>query len=192
MHKFLYEHCLDKDIIRLKNLPRKELIREFFLLKDRLSSDPAETGSATDSKGNKLKRNNALFLSEVYTPEFSDISPAGKIFGDIFKEMRSASFPAKSSMNYFKTCTGFNCLLSSYNSGSYYKPHRDNSILTMLIWPMEKTFEGGDLILEDIGERISCDAGTGLIFPSHYRHAVEPVKVQNDKETRVTFTGFVE
>lgn len=188
MPTFNYSHCEKTDTIRLENISCADLIEEYSLLKGRLTD---ETLSAQDNQGNSLKQNSGIFLSQVYTSEFFDISAGGRLFNDIFTEMKDTDFPASSSMNYFKVCQGFNALLSVYKSGEYYRPHRDGATLTMLVWPMQRKFKGGELSLVDLDYEVSCDAGTGLIFPSHYRHCVNPVKSENNDDVRVTFTGFV-
>lgn len=190
MQNFSYEYCEEKDIIYLSNINCEQLIAEYSLLKEKLKS-PDKTSSAQDD-GKILKENNSVFLSEVYSAEYSFVSPASRVFENIYKEMKQHSFPVKSTMNYFKAAEGLNnILLSEYRNGDYYKPHRDASSLTMLIWPMPKTFNGGSLVLTDFNHKISCYQNTGLIFPSHYLHEVEEVFYRDEESKRVTYTGFV-
>jgi len=191
MEGVYYKYSEEEDIIHLANLNCEQLVNEYFLLKDKMS-EPDKTGGAKDNDGNVLKENKGIFLSEVYQPEYSFISPASKLFVEIYEVMKDQKFPIKSTMNYFKGSTSLEILLSEYKKGSYYKPHRDSSSLTMLIWPMPKTFKGGDLILNDFNYKVSCEQNTGLIFPSHYLHEVgEVVYDGNEENTRVTYTGFV-
>lgn len=153
---------------------------------------PDETGTARDDEGKALKENKGVWLQNVYSSEYSFVSPACRMFEEIYKEMKNHSFPAKSAMNYFKSSSGFSILVNKYEQGNYYKQHRDTACLTMLIWPMPKTFKGGDLILNDFNYKVSCEQNTGLIFPSHYLHEVEEVVYDgNEKNTRVTYAGFV-
>jgi len=190
MKDFSYEYCEEKDIIYLSNIDCKQLINEYSILKDSLNGAD-KTYSADDGYGNTLKENRGIFLCDVYTPEYSFMSPAGRIFEKIFKEISRQIFPIKSAMNYFKSSEGINVLLSEYKKGNYYKPHRDTSSLTMLIWPMPKTFTGGDLVLVDFNHKIFCEQGTGVIFPSHYLHESEEIICDNETDAKVTYTAFV-
>ena len=190
MQNFNYRHCQDTDVVYLSDLNCDELVSEFSVLSNKLSA-PDETGTARDGEGKSLKENKGVWLADVYSPEYSFVSPACRIFEEIFKEMKNHSFPAKSAMNYFKSSSGFNVLVSKYEQGNYYKQHRDTACLTMLVWPMPKNFEGGSLVLTDFNNKISCEQNTGLIFPSHYLHEVEEVICNDENSTRVTYTGFV-
>jgi hypothetical protein len=190
MKKFDWEYCSEKDIVLFRGLPCEGLVNEYNLIKDRLNG-PKETRSAVDENGAVLKENEGIFLSQIYSAEFSDVSPTGRLFAEIFKEIKHSPFPIKSTMNAFKASTGFNVLMSKYNAGHYYKPHRDHTTATILVWPLEKKFKGGDFIFPELDFRIVCEAGTGVIFPGHYIHAVEEVFSENEDDVRVTFTGFV-
>jgi len=196
MASFDWEYLEDKDIILLKNIPCEGLVNEYNLLKEKLD-DPEETqfakrSGATTPEGVPLKKNSGIFLSQVYMPEYAFISPAGGLFGEIYTKLKTHSFPVKSVMNSFKATSGFDVLISRYDTGNYYKPHRDQTTLTMLVWPLEKKYKGGDLFFPDLlNFKLSCDAGTGVIFPGHYIHGVEEVFSENKDDVRVTFTGFV-
>lgn len=195
MKIFDWEYLEDKDIILLKNIVCEGLVNEYNLIKEKLD-DPEETefakrSGATTPEGVPLKKNTGIFLSQVYMPEYAFISPAGSLFGEIFEKLKARSFPIKSVMNSFKSTSGFDVLMSRYDMGNYYKPHRDQTTLTILVWPLEKKYKGGNFIFPDLDLKLTCEGGTGVIFPGHYRHGVEEVFSENKDDVRVTFTGFV-
>lgn len=196
MSNFDWQYLEDKDIVVLKNVQCDGVVNEYNLIKEKLD-DPEETVLCKDSgaktpDGVELKRNRGIFLSQVYTPEYSFISPTGKLFGEIYKEMKYHKFPVRSGMNAFKSAEGFNVLMSQYDTGNYYKPHRDRTTITILLWPLEKKYKGGNFIFPELDFKLTCEGGTGVIFPGHYVHGVEEVFSENKDDVRVTFTGFVQ
>lgn len=85
--------------------------------------------------------------------------------------------------------------LRRYQNGEYFRTHQDggssNRLLTFVYFLFQepKAFEGGDLILFDTDPendrysnqftRIAPQNNTLFVFPSHYYHAVLPVKTNN-------------
>ena len=142
---------------------------------------PEDTGSAKDSSDNLLKENRGLFLDDLYKRrEISNIlSVNRKLFNKEYLEAYvSLSFGYKSILecNYDAT------LISYYENGGYYKPHKDSSMHTALTWFFEvpKMFEGGDLFFPEYNEKIEIQQNMTVIFPSFVLHSVEEVKMKEN------------
>lgn len=143
--------------------------------------DPKHTGSAKDSSGNILKKNSGLFLDDLYKRrEISNIlSVNRKIFRKEYLEAyASLSFGYKSILE----CNQDTTLISYYENGGHYKPHKDHALHTILTWFFEtpKMFEGGNLFFPEYNEKIEIQQNMTIIFPSFVLHSVEEVKMNED------------
>ena len=158
--------------LKIENLYTEE---ELYLIADELIflnhksklEDPEFTGSAEDSSGNALKENRGLFLDDLYKRrEISNIlSVNRKIFKKEYLEAyASLSFGYKSILE----CNHDATLISYYENGGYYKPHKDTASHTALTWFFEtpKRFEGGDLFFPEYDEKIEIQQNMVVIFPS--------------------------
>ena len=160
------------------NLIADELI--FLNHKSKLE-EPTDTGSAEDSSGNVLKENKGLFLDDLYKRrEISNILTVNrKIFQKEYLETyASLSFGYRSILE----CNQDTTLISYYENGGYYKPHKDTALHTALTWFFEtpKRFEGGDLFFPGYDEKIEIQQNMTVIFPSFVLHSVEEVKMKED------------
>lgn len=151
---------------------------------------PKETGAAERDDGSPKKANRGIFLDEVYTPLGSYASPCGNLIEEIVSACRSIEPSPESSLNYFSDRGEFSALVSGYSDGDFYESHRDRARMTILLWATLHPFTGGDLVFDDFGITIPPIDGTGVIFPSHYRHSVKKVSCDKDKVARVCLTGF--
>ena len=143
--------------------------------------DPEDTGSAKDSSDNLLKENKGLFLDDLYKRrEISNIlSVNRKIFNKEYLEAyASLSFGYKSILE----CNVDTTLISYYENGGYYKPHKDDAVHTVLTWFFEtpKMFEGGDLFFPEYNEKIEIQQNMAIIFPSFVLHSVDEVKMDEN------------
>lgn len=143
--------------------------------------EPKDTGSAKDSSDNLLKENRGLFLDDLYKRrEISNIlSVNRKIFNKEYLEAyANLSFGYKSILE----CNQDTTLISYYENGGYYKPHKDSSMHTALTWFFEtpKMFEGGDLFFPEYNEKIEIQQNMTVIFPSFVLHSVEEVKMKEN------------
>lgn len=143
--------------------------------------DPESTGSAKDSSDNTLKENRGLFLDDLYRRRgISNIlSVNRKLFNKEYLEAyASLNFGYKSILECNQDAT----LISYYENGGYYKPHRDTSMHTALTWFFEipKRFEGGDLFFPEYDEKIEIQQNMTIIFPSFVLHSVEEVKMDEN------------
>lgn len=142
--------------------------------------DPKSTGSARFS-GDVLKENRGLFLDDLYKRrEISNILTVNrKIFNKEYLEAyASLSFGYKSILE----CNSDITLISYYENGGYYKPHKDVFMHTILTWFFEtpKMFEGGDLFFPEYNEKIEIQQNMTVIFPSFVLHSVEEVKMDEN------------
>lgn len=142
--------------------------------------DPETTGTARFS-GDILKENRGLFLDDLYKRrEISNIlSINRKIFKKEYLEAyASLSFGYKSILE----CDVDTTLISYYENGGYYKPHKDNAVHTALTWFFEtpKMFEGGDLFFPEYNEKIEIQQNMAIIFPSFVLHSVDEVKMDEN------------
>jgi Rps23 Pro-64 3,4-dihydroxylase Tpa1-like proline 4-hydroxylase len=70
--------------------------------------------------------------------------------------------------------------VSYYEDSDHFKPHFDVFQFTALIWLYKepKQFEGGDLIFNELNEKIEIKNNRMLFFPSYLLHSVEEVKMK--------------
>lgn len=140
---------------------------------------PSETAGAKGDDGTIIKKNSGIFLDDYYEnrEDSSILNMYDKfICPEIYERFSTMSpeFKYAFYVNFDRT------LLNYYENSDYYKPHTDSAILTCLYWCYKepKEFEGGDLELHDIGERISLKNNRLIIFPSTRVHAVTPLSME--------------
>lgn len=147
--------------------------------------------------GEILKKNKSLWLDTFYSNRnSSNILELNRIifthYPKIFQNHPSWIFK-----NF--DCNKDTTLISYYESGGYYKKHKDNSFFTSLTWFFRepKKFSGGDLQIE-FGDNIlefEIKNNQTLIFPSIIPHEVTEVKMNtkdlNKKLGRFCMTQFL-
>ena len=149
--------------------------REIWSLHDHLK-DPEETGSA-GVKDFLRKKNKGIFMKDVYVD-----TGISAIWRNSVKAMTSMIVAKAWEPDWFcdlyDSTLDYSVLLSHYNEGDEYLPHRDASLFTGLIWIHEdpKPFTGGDFVFPDHDYTIECKGNSGVIFLSHEMHAVTPVQ----------------
>tara|TARA_R100001443_G_scaffold1393_1_gene5201 strand:- start:64 stop:765 length:702 start_codon:yes stop_codon:yes gene_type:complete len=191
--------------------------REFDFLLDKLFSPEVvaknATSAATDGNGEILKKNNSVFLDEIYQcREFSDILQCNRKlfhrFAEILKENKSWWFQClredAASLNEDTT------LVSYYEDNGYYKAHWDKALLTSCTWFYRepKCFDGGDFILnapywkEHVLNNsyppatIESKNNRIVLFPSFIPHQVTPISIKEQHKNergvgRFTITNFL-
>lgn len=153
-----------------------------FLCNDRTLESPDVKSAALDmDSGEILKNNKSIFIDTIYKDrKFSNILTVNRKLFDNFKSIVQ-SHPGW----YFNTlqCNSDFTLLSYYENGGYYKPHKDKANATSLTWLYKepKRFSGGDLIISFNGEqeRIEVKNNRMLIIPSRIDHEVIEVRMDN-------------
>ncbi len=153
-----------------------------FLCSDCKLESPDKNSSAIDpDTGEVLKNNKFAFLEDVYNNrKFSNILEVNRKLFNHFGSIVNGHPDW-----YFNTleCNKDVTLISYYENGGYYKPHKDKAHATSLTWLYKepKKFTGGDLILSFNGqqERIELQNNRMLIIPSFIDHEVIEVKMDN-------------
>jgi Rps23 Pro-64 3,4-dihydroxylase Tpa1-like proline 4-hydroxylase len=175
IHREPIPYLIIEDLYEEEELER--IYRELEFLHSKLLG-PSATGSAKDPDGNILKENKGVFLDEVYRlREFSDILNINrKLFNEeIYNKLLECSplFALLKNLNADST------LISYYEDASYYKSHRDNSIISMCTWFFQepKNFTGGDFILSDYNIHIPVKNNQTVIFFSTTYHEVTETKM---------------
>lgn len=144
---------------------------------------PGITGSAFYEDDDKtLKKNNmGLFLHETYArPQVSPIiSHTEKVlFDKLANKFEQNNWFYKT----YRMCNWNTILLSYYEDGQYYEPHRDVAVFTALfwLWKEPKKFKGGNLMFTEHGHIIECKNNCGILFPSAEEHQVFPVNLEEE------------
>lgn len=73
-------------------------------------------------------------------------------------------------------------LISYYDDGGHFLPHRDKNILTSLTWLFNqpKKFTGGDLTFPDYDTQVECVYNRMIAFPGMIRHEVDRLSLPSD------------
>jgi hypothetical protein len=140
---------------------------------------PHQTGSAIDPRtGQLLKNNRSLFLDDLdpkdHQPDLRPLITSLWANRDLIKAM-TALDPCWSLLNNINYATS---LLSYYESGERYPPHRDRSVFTILtwLWREPKSWQGGELRLPTLGLTHPVGNNQSMIFPGSLLHeALAPV-----------------
>ena len=154
-----------------------------FLTKKTKLMPPENTSTATGEDGQPLKRNYGLFFYDAYRPNIlSDIFRcSSKLF---YKPLMEFLAGFHFIFKYLEASNKDDLLLSYYDNGCYYKPHKDGSILTAIVnlHKEPKLFDGGDLIFPEYDNyRIAVENNRMVIFPSQMQHAVETVVMEEQE-----------
>ncbi len=143
--------------------------------------DPGDTGTAVDDDGVPLKQNSGVFLDRLFV-DYARVSSiyncASKIFQGSTLEYSKLSFNSTAILSTRKS----SCLVSYYDHGDSYKEHHDLCVVTCLFWFYKepKKFSGGDLFLPQFNKTFSAKNNSMLMFPSHARHLVTPVLIEEE------------
>ena len=136
--------------------------------------------NSTVENNTPIKNNKSVFLEDHYKdPNLSNILSVN------IKIIKSNVINQKDSW-FFKDLR-FNrdsTLVSYYEGGDDYQPHKDNALVTACSWFFKepKRFSGGDFYFVDYNTKIKVVNNTAVIFPSHIRHAVDSVNMNmNDQ-----------
>lgn len=155
-----------------------------FLNTSNKMKDPEFTGSATDSDGNILKQNKAISLDNVYADRnISNILQENRILWR--DDVIGALIDYHPFFRFLHSANVDSTLISYYENSDFYKPHKDDAIVTALTWfyDQPKKFDGGDLILED-EVKIECKHNRCLIFPSILVHSVSSINLSTDLQNQ--------
>ena len=130
---------------------------------------PENTGSARNINGQVRKNNKGIFIENQ---DHVLIKLNRRLFGEVTWELCKNNW----FYDYLKQDVSDKTLVSYYEDGGYYKPHRDMSLITAIYyaWREPQKFEGGDLYFGDF--KVPIENNCLLVFPSSTEHEVKPVK----------------
>jgi Rps23 Pro-64 3,4-dihydroxylase Tpa1-like proline 4-hydroxylase len=159
----------------------KEL--EFYSEREKLArSEDNLTVTPTDLQKNPLAFSYRIYLDNFYKFEKRNISTilnCQKKFQtlDFYDKIKSIPMARQ-----FPNTNGDTSQVSYYENGDHFKSHYDVFQFTILIWLFKepKKFEGGDLLFDELNEKIEVKNNRLLFFPSYYIHSVDEIKMQND------------
>lgn len=130
---------------------------------------PENTGSARNISGQLRKQNKGVFIEN---DESVLIKLNRKLFGEVAWDLSKHNW----FYDYLKQDVYDRTLVSYYEDGGYYKPHRDKSIVTAIyyVWKEPKSFDGGELYFGEF--KVPIVNNCLLVFPSTTEHEVKMVK----------------
>lgn len=152
---------------------------------------PEGTGTAHNPDGTARKNNRGIFLDQVYTPLYADCSPTVSVLDTFINTAKAKAYTPNSVFQTLYSMDGYTVLFSAYKDGDYYKPHRDASKLTILLWLGEKDFDGGNLYLPDFDYTIPYQPNKLIMFPSYYRHEVTKIRANKGGFVRYCASAFI-
>jgi hypothetical protein len=162
-------------------------------LDNNLLLEPQNTGSAIDTSGQFIKNNKALFLDKHYEKNRED-SAILRLNRRIFEKSLTDDLVSHNPIfRYLQTCNLDSTMVSYYETGHYYKPHIDVSVITILTYFFKepKQFIGGDFKLIDFNETITPKNNMVLIMPSCYLHQATDVIIQQPRHGRFCMSQFL-
>lgn len=184
-----FDHILINNTYSIEELVEvwKELDQSFLKLKD-----PEHTMSAFNDKGAYKKKNKGFFIDYDKDKDKSSILKfRTKFFNDVICDISGIIFKYYPSLNPNKKIWyNFTSLVSYYEDGDYYKPHRDSSFFTSVTFlKKEKSkFTGGQLNFPEYSLSIEPKNNITIIFPSIIEHQVLPINGSG----RYSITNFID
>ena len=140
------------------------------------------TGSATDSSGNKLKKAKGIWLDTMYTDRNTSmiLRLNRKPLHDV--EIKQAFINLSPYHNSYAWINKDATLLHYYENEDLYKSHSDRTVFSCITWFFNrpKKFKGGNLTFTDLNVSIEIEDNMCVIFPSMLYHGVEEIKMQED------------
>lgn len=169
-----FEYIIIDDTYTDQELKLIFLELDFWSLSN-LLLNPDQTGSDKDTNGNLKKENKGIFLDETYaTRNYSNILKLNRKIYQISLNEPSVV------LNFLQNSTKDTTLVSYYEDGDFYKPHKDKSILTALtyLYKKPKMFYGGELFLPEYELVFEPWFNRTYIIPSVVEHAVTKVRMK--------------
>ena len=155
------------------------------------------TFGATNSEGVNLKNNGGFFMNSLWR-EIK--SPIGRFTCSLFRDEVFNHNDNHFFKNFAPKMQAL--LVSYYESKDYYKPHRDLTVASLVIWLWKepKKFSGGEFNFTDFPNlKLKTANNCAVLFPGQYEHHVNPVKMTNgfsdnnlDGYGRYSFTLFLD
>jgi Rps23 Pro-64 3,4-dihydroxylase Tpa1-like proline 4-hydroxylase len=171
--------------IEIRNLwtkqERADMFDEIlFLEKKDIFVEPEFSFSARHKETNELlKQNTCMLMDNVWADrKFSDILNHNRKTFEVFKDKK---IEESWYFNELKLNSD-NTLISYYENGGYYEPHRDSSVITILSWFFKepKKFKGGSITFTEYNITFEVTNDLTLIFPSNILHEVSEVSIDEE------------
>lgn len=167
-----------------------DALREIKLLEP-VFNNPEKTGTAKNEDGSAKKQNRGIFINDVYMPLYANCSPTSQTIQEFIEESAKKQYTPLSAFQSLYSLKGWDILFSGYKNGDFYKAHRDDSKMTVLLWLGEKDFKGGDLYFPDFDYAIEYEPNKLIMFPSHYQHEVTPISTDQEGFVRYCASAFI-
>jgi predicted 2-oxoglutarate/Fe(II)-dependent dioxygenase YbiX len=154
----------------------------------RFSLAASKTQTAGDCKGFK-KTGKGLFLDELYGKNRSAsgiLTHNRKIFTPKlvdYAEQFDSFFGFISESNFDTT------LLNYYTSGQEYRPHKDESRISIVAFLRQGDFTGGEFVFPDQDHVVEPVHNRAVIFPSCVTHGAMPV---GGEGARISIAQFID
>jgi Rps23 Pro-64 3,4-dihydroxylase Tpa1-like proline 4-hydroxylase len=140
------------------------------------STTEKNPGAYNRNTGEVLVDSNSFFLDPIYEDRSkSDIlTILRKIFclDELPKILQQESI----FFRHIHTCTLDATLLNYYKKGQKYKPHKDDSIFSILYFITLEDFVGGDLTFPEFGITVEPKNNRAVIFPGCVIHESTPIQ----------------
>lgn len=157
------------------------------------------TISAKDDDGQYKKKNKGIFLDySEFNLNSSVLSYRDSLLNLKFDdEIENILFNYYPCFNPNKSIQ-YECksLVSYYDTGDYYKSHRDSSLFTIITFLCKDNskFVGGELFFKKYEFKIQPINNTTIIFPSILEHEILPVKLLDNSQRfgRYSITTFLD
>jgi Rps23 Pro-64 3,4-dihydroxylase Tpa1-like proline 4-hydroxylase len=184
-----FDHILITNTYTIKELIEvwKEIDQSSLKLKG-----PEHTMSAFNDTGVYKKKNKGFFVDYDKDKDKSSILKfREKFVNNVTCDVSGIIFKYYPSLNPNKKIWyDFTSLVSYYEDGDYYEPHRDSSLFTSVTFlkKEESKFTGGQLNFPEYNLSIDPKNNTTIIFPSIVEHQVLPMNGSG----RYSITNFID
>ena len=135
-------------------------------------NEPSSVQTATDENGNLKKKSMGLFIDAHYAnrDDSAILRLNRKIFCDDIVEKATE-------LNQFfytlRACNSDFTLVNYYSAGEEYKPHTDNSALSVITFFSLGEISGGDFEFPEVNKTIPFKENRAVIFPGCALHAAQ-------------------
>ena len=134
--------------------------------------EPTSLATACDENGNLKKNGMGLFIDGHYANR--DDSAILKFNRKIFcKEIANKATELNQFFYTLCKCNSDYTLVNYYAAGGEYKPHTDDSAITVLTFFSLGEITGGDLIFPESGAVVPFKENRAVIFPGCALHAAQ-------------------
>lgn len=155
----------------------------------RFSLPASKTQTAGDCKGLK-KTGKGLFLDELYGENRSAsaiLTHNRKIFAP---ELADYVEQFDSFFGFIRESNYDSCLLNYYTSGQEYRPHKDESRISVVAFLRQGLFTGGEFVFPDQDHVIEPAHNSAVIFPGCATHGAMPVSGEGARISIAQFIDF--